>query len=338
MALKIALVTSWKVRCGIATYSENLANALAHQDVEVYVVRVPRFGKKTPTTFTNLAGKIPLKEVDLIHVQHEYGIYQNFEGALYVLLRRLAKPVITTMHAVGNWFNDRLIAEGSSKIIVHNKFCQRIFKHPSVIIPHGAVSKTCPPMEECKRMFGIDPKIPMVGYMGFISKVKGIENLVLAMVGVEKAGLLITGGWHAGPGTEYNVQLRDWSFQQLKNRVQWTGFIPEEQVARTYGAMDIVVYPSRVATESGALIMALGHGKAVVASDVAPFKEKEEVGALLTFKDIQDLSRQLNRLLKDEKMRQALEEGARAYCKKTSWDNVAEQHVDLYEGLLKNEE
>jgi len=334
MGLKIALITPWKVRCGIASYSENLSNALAKQGVDVYIVRVPRFGPKTKEIFLDVADRIPKDKVDCCHIQHEYGIWQGYEPDFYGYLQTLGLPIITTLHAVGNWQIDGGICSISKKVIVHNEFCSRKLEFPSVIIHHGCSPTKCPPMDECKKSVGIDPRVKVVGYVGFISAYKGLETLFAAMTKITNTGLLIGGGWHTtGPETQYIVQLKQHSLQTLADRCRWLGYIPDEQLSGTYGAMDIVVYPSKYSTESGALLTAISHEKAVIASNVSPFREKEKQGALMTFKDVDDLTRKIKKLLKDDELRHRLEEGAIKYSKANSWDNIAKKHKELYESV-----
>jgi len=244
------------------------------------------------------------------------------------------------MHAVGNWEIDHIIAEMSDAVIVHNEYCFRKFGFlkKTGIIPHGALPlKTPPPpKEECKKSLGIHPKTPIVGYLGFISSYKGMETLIEAMIKVPKAALLIGGGWHVEGQTQYMVNLKEWTLKALPNRCRWLGFVSDEDLSRVYGAMDIIVYPSRYATESGALIMALSHEKALIANRLPPFKEKEKQKALITFKrdDAKNLSRKIKQLLKDEDMRHKLEEGAKAYAENTSWSKIAERHINLYKQVL----
>jgi glycosyltransferase involved in cell wall biosynthesis len=341
MGLKVAMVTPWKVRCGIATYTKKLAYALAEQDVEVFIVRLPRFGKKNAEIMRDVAEKVPYDRVDLVHVQHEYGLYQyglnRFEPIFYETLRSFGKPIVTTMHAVGNWEIDGLIAGMSKKVIAHNEFCLKRFGFPNtVIIPHGAQPvETVVDVKEAKKVLNIDLDMPVVGYLGFISSYKGLEDLVEAMMKVPKAGLLVGGGYHVETETPYMDKLKRGADKLLGKRVQWLGFVSDEKMAVTYAAMDVFVYPSRFATESGALITALSHGRAVIARNLPPFKEKEKEGALITFKDVPNLSEKIEQLLKDENLRRQLQEGARKYTEKTSWSpHIAKQHIALYEEVL----
>ncbi|GAH09606.1 unnamed protein product, partial [marine sediment metagenome] len=180
--MKIAMVTSWACRCGIFTYSEQLSYALTRQkdsreeDVEVYIVRLPRFGNKYPKTMENVANSVP-KDAEIISVQHEYGLYKNLEYDFYAALKSLGKPIVTTMHAVGNFTADQIISVLSNEIIVHNEFCKKRFNYPCRIIPHGCDPTNPMDRREAKKALAIPPEVPIVGYIGFISNYKGLETL-----------------------------------------------------------------------------------------------------------------------------------------------------------------
>jgi glycosyltransferase involved in cell wall biosynthesis len=339
MGLSVAMITPWNVRCGIFTYTRSLAYALAKLGVDVYIVRWPRFGFRSPELIESMVlDKIPIDKVDVIHHQNEYGLLMpNLEGTFYSRLKQLAKPLVVTMHAVGSYAIDKLVGDVSDKVIVHNDFCARHFQGDSqkvVVIPHGCEPTQTPPMDECKRALGIDPRIPVVGYQGFISPTKGVEQLIQAMQDVKGAALLVGGGWFVGEETQYLMSLKQWSLEVLKGRCKWLGYVPDEQLATTYGAMDILCYCSRTATESGALLMGLSHGRPTIASRLPPFKEKEKQGALMTFKGVEDLKRKIKRLLRDEALRHRLEEGARKFAEQNSWAPVGEKHLSLYKAIL----
>lgn len=330
------MVTPWEVRCGIFTYSRDLVFALAEQDVETYVVRLPRFGAKSREILLDVANRIPYDKVDLVHIQHEYGLYQGLDSVFFTAVRTHGKPIVTTMHAVGNWEVDVLASGVSNRTIVHNQYCASRFPFPNTtIIPHGVTPAEETDRARAKTMMGIAPEVPTVGYLGFISNYKGLENLIMAMVKVPKTALIICGGWHTDVQNDYIDRLRNWSRELLGNRVVWAGFIPDDKMADAYGAMDVFVYPSRFATESGALLHAMAYGKAIIASNVEPFKEKEKENAMVTFKDAEDLSVKINELLKLGAWRSDLEAGARAYAQRNSWAEIAKKHVELYSDMLR---
>ena len=112
------------------------------------------------------------------------------------------------------------------------------------------------------------------------------------------------------------------------------GFVEENDLNRFYSAMDVFVYPSRYATESGALLMGLGHHKATITSNIKPFKEKRSEGALITYTNVTNLRNRIRRLFKNDEERELLEAGAKRYVEKHSWENIAKMHVDVYQEAL----
>ena len=341
-AMKVAMITPWgkNVRCGIRTYSENLINGIVNADknTSIYVIRWPRFGMRTQELIQScVVEKIPFDKVDLIHVMHEYGLFQpDIDRVFFNTIRLYNKPIVTTMHATGNPIIDGCIVNASDRIIVHNEYMKDLLptNNKCVIIPHGCSVVQTPPRDECKKSFGIDPNIKVVGYVGFISPNKGVDILIEAMKDI-RAVLLIGGGWFIGDGTDYINYLKMMSANLLGNRCAWLGYIKDEDLARVYGACDIIVYPSRYISESGAMLMAISHGKAVIAKNLLPNKEKEKEGALMTFNNKDDLISKINRLLSDDEMRVSMEKSAMQYAKANSWLKIGRKHVSLYNRILR---
>lgn len=332
--MRIAMVTPWAVKCGIFSYSRDLSEGLAEKGVDVHIVRLQRFGRKSDSIFAQLLKKIPVSKIDLIHIQHEYGLYDNHDTIFYNGLKNLGKPIVSTMHATGNKRIDSYISDISDRVIVHNEFCKRRFGLDCEIIHHGCKPSDTMPKEEAMKVLEIDERIPLVGYCGFISPYKGLETLIEAVSKIPKSALLMGGGWHTESGTQYIAELNQMTQRLLPHRCKWLGFVPDEEISTVYGAMDIVVYPSVYSTESGALLMAISHGKAVIANRLPPFEEKEKLGTLTTFKGVKSLTNKIRLLLKDESLRSSLEEGARTYAEANSWIKVAEQHKALYEDII----
>ena len=325
--MRIAMISPYQVKCGIFTYSRDLYTALAKHDVETYIISWPRFGHKTQALVENVTRKIP-KDVDLIHVQHEYGLFAGHDALFYDGLKAHDKPIVTTMHAVGNNVVDRIVSVGSDKVIVHNDYCKRVFLDKSTIIHHGCLSVDPMPVEKAKKIMGIPTKLPIIGYVGFISQHKGIDDIILAVEPIEEAGVVIGGGWHQGTDTDYMNMLKELGNQRLGGRIQWTGFVEENRLSTVYGCMDIVVVASRFATESGALLTAMAHGKPIIARNLPPFKEKN----LLTFDNAVDLSARISEVL-DNNLLEKMGAESMAYARDNSWEIIAAQHKKLYKSL-----
>ena len=88
--MKIAWLSSWPPRpCGIATYSEELITALRKTQNDIHVICHPdggRPGEKNvyPVMNTEVPGwdevvydKVQKINPDIVHIQHEFGLYQT---------------------------------------------------------------------------------------------------------------------------------------------------------------------------------------------------------------------------------------------------------------------
>lgn len=334
--MDIALVTPWMTRCGIATYSKALAEELANLDNRIYVVRLNRFGIKTVEYFETLATR-RIPTVDILHVEHEYGLFSGGEGAFYSRLRAMHEllPIVTTMHTTGNPIPDQVVAQNSDELVVHNEYCKHRFGYDCHVIPHGVKPRECEDKIEAKKKLGIDPETPVVMLFGFISPYKGIESAIRT-VGLEfpDVKLLVVGGWHTQIETNYMITLKRMSEQYAPNQALWLGWVPNKELPTMFGASDVCLYCNKFMSESGALLTMIGFGKCVLASNLPPNREKETKEALMCFENEGDLIRKLERLLTNPELRAKYEEGARNYAKEFSWEKIAEKHIKVYEDLL----
>lgn len=334
--LAIGIISPWKVRCGIATYTEHLAKALADLDHKIYIVRLHRFGRRSVEYFQTLAAR-RIPKCQILSVQHEYGLYDGGEGFFYSTLRSQHQPlpVATTMHATGNPAIDGVVYESSDLVIVHNDFCLRRLDREAKVIPHGVESWTPAPLRESREKLGLEVDRAVVVLFGFIGPYKNYE-LALRVMGLEfpDVQLLVAGGWHVQTDTPYIEGLKHMANNLCPGQAKWMGWVADEELPYVFGAGDVCLYPNKFISESGALLTMVGFGKCVLAGNLAPNREKEPKDALFCFENEADLIRKLERLLTDPELRHRYEEGARRYSEEWSWSNVANMHLNLYEEIL----
>ncbi len=104
-------------QCGIATFTTDLCEAVATQysdtscialpvnDIEAGYAYPPRvrfeLAEKDIDSYRRAADFLNINSVDLVCLQHEYGIYGGPSGShILALLRELHMPVVTTFHTV----------------------------------------------------------------------------------------------------------------------------------------------------------------------------------------------------------------------------------------------
>ena len=334
--MDVCMISPWAVKCGIFTYSRQLSLALAQLNHRIYITRLNRFGRKTVEYFETLATR-RIPKVDLIHVQAEYGLFQGGEGAFYTRLRQMQEltPLVTTAHATGNPIPDQIVAENSDAVIVHNEYCKRRFTHECTVIPHGIQPRKCVDKVEAKKKLGIDPDTPVVALFGFISPYKGYEAAIRTVsLEFPDVKLLVVGGWHVDVDTVYIQGLKNMAEQFAPGQSIWLGWTPDEDLPTFFGACDACLYPNKFISESGALLTMIGFGKCVLATALEPNRERQQKGALMTYKSEGELTKNLEKLLTDPDLRRKYEEGAKRLAEENSWENVAKQHLELYEDLL----
>jgi len=320
------MVTPWHAKCGVASYSEKLSLALSRLGVEVYIVKLHRTGVKDPDYMQFLATRIP-EHVDLIHVQHEYGLFSYCEEAFYAAARELGKPIVTTLHGGGGFQQDEEIARYSDVVVVHNRWQASRYGRPCVIIPHGVEPRQPLPKVEARRLLGVKASY-VAGCFGFISPYKGLEDILYAASKLRDVEFLIAGGWHLDHETRYMAELK----RRSPQNVRWLGYLEEDQLPAFFGACDLIIHASRFVSESGSLLTAIGYGKAVIARDLPPNREKP---VLDLFTTAEDLAEKVDYYVRTLDLCEA-EQRARSYAEENSWSRVAEKHEKLvYEKLLK---
>ncbi|HUF28157.1 MAG TPA: glycosyltransferase [Gemmatimonadaceae bacterium] len=109
-----------------------------------------------------------------------------------------------------------------------------------------------------------------------------------------------------------------------RNLTVLSGQLDEQRLADLVAASDLVLLPYRQVTGSGALLYALTHGRAVVATDLPYFREilsdHPEAGVLVPMNDAQGLAAGIERLLAVPPSRR--EYHARSLASRFSWNEV----------------
>jgi len=338
--VNVVFVSPWKVRCGIAKYTEYLTSELAKfDDLKVMVVPQPRTGIYTTQTIEWLFSKILKCEPNIVHIQHEYALWRPIGKGLELLLMKLVKgrgiKVVTTMHNVGLFEIDNEITKLSDVVIVHNKWCWERLASESksnvVIIPHGTYVKIYD-KNEVKKKLGISSNVKLIGVPGFVSKYKQFDIALNVYFEVRKrvsnVKLVVIGGWHFDIDKTFSV------IDEVKKYVYVTGWLEDEDFDMWISACDLILYPTRYVTESGVVCRCLGLGKCVVTFNHEVFSDRPVV----TCKSVEEMIEKTIHLLQDENYRLEIEEKAIEWAKDRTWDKIAQTHKQIYEVLLNKGE
>jgi glycosyltransferase involved in cell wall biosynthesis len=320
--------------------------------------RLPRRALKMAEAMVNLAAltlRFSVSAKEIVHVQYLPMLKQRIPLDFWFLefCRRKGSKVVLTVHDLLPHDSADIHKHTFQKLyrIVDGIICHSdhirtrlreefgIEEDKVSVIPHGPFFYDLP-TSACAHVFPEEePASVIVLWQGIIFPYKGIDLLLEAWRQVEANGiaarLLI-----AGTGSpEILAAIQEQIAQlELKRVTLLLRFISTEELVAVYRRADIVVYPYRAITTSGALATGLALGKTIVASDLAVFREllRDEENALLVNPEkTEELASALIRLIGSAELREELAANVRAMnFGDTSWLSIAKKTMATYESIL----
>jgi len=303
------------------------------------------------------ADLLNLNQVDVVCLQHEYGIFGGKRGSFIIdLLRNLKMPVVTTLHTILKDPNlqDRQImmqlAEFSDRLVVMSErsveFLRDIYQVPEekiVLIHHGIPDVPFLESDAYKDKFGVSGKKIILTF-GLLSPGKGIDVVIDALPEIVKAHpeviYMVVGATHphlkAEQGEDYrnSLHIRAKELGVSDHIVFHARFVADEDLLGFIGAADVYItpYPNEAQIISGTLAYALGMGKAVVST---PYWHAQELladgrGRLVPFRDPAALAREVIDLLDHPDELLAIQQRAYNYGRKMVWSDVGRRYLDTF--------
>ncbi len=166
---------------------------------------------------------------------------------------------------------------------------------------------------------------------------KGQHHLISALRQLQDAGLDVTLNL-IGTG-DAEAENRTLAAELgVADRVQFSGYVPREQIAQRYAAADVFVLPSFNEGMSVATLEAMAAGLPTVVTctgGTAELVADGESGLVFGWGDIDTLTAHLARLANDRSLTQRMGAAARARAAQFSWDAAVERYLGLFEALTK---
>ena len=208
---EILLITSYPPReCGIATYSQDLLNALKAKFNESFSIRVcaietKQMGYSYPDEVQNTVDTMKTDEfekladtinysgnISMVLVQHEFGLFRDNDLFIQFLVS-LDKPVAVVFHTVLPYPDEKMalavrnIAAASSAIIVMTNNAEKVLRETYEIpaykinvIPHGTHLVQHKSKDQLKKKYDLSGR-KVLSTFGLLSSGKGIETTLNAL-------------------------------------------------------------------------------------------------------------------------------------------------------------
>ncbi len=377
--MKIAYVSTYlPQQCGIATYTDYVIRAIQKVSPLVDIKVVAEKGASpfkqdkfevVPCWDRNENYVDPIisniKDADIVHIQHEFGIYK-FDDRLPTLLKRLTaerKRTIITIHCITPLqFSNRgvmkmaencvkKIAELADEVIVHLDSQKAILERLGIpsekihIITHGTALSDADKKDSRRRL-----KLPEEGNIitvfGFINPFKGLdvslEVLKEIIYEVEDVYLFIAGGLAPTASEKQRKYVQFLKKMILKNKLTDNvlfsdNFISNKEIPYVFGASDVVLYLHyhEDRSASGSIHLAIGAKKPVIAYRVPKFEVVKHISdeLLILPGDVSGIAQTAIRLFTDKEFEQYVLERTEKYRRATSWPVTVRKHLRLYLGV-----
>jgi glycosyltransferase involved in cell wall biosynthesis len=371
---KIALIGNHLPRhCGIATFTTDLRAAMAADapDTECWAVAMNdqpegypyppqvRFevDQVTLSDYRLAADFLNMNQVDVVYLQHEFGIFGGEQGAhVLELLGGLRMPIVSTLHTTLQEPSDtqlavlRRVCQLSDRVVVMSQRSGEILREvyqvqaeKIALIPHGIPDLPFVDPNYYKDQFGVEGRKVILTF-GLLSPDKGVEHMIDALPVIIRrhpdAVYIVLGATHPHvkrvQGEAYRLSLQQQALSRgVAEYVMFHNrFVELAELCEFIGAADLYVTPylNREQIVSGTLAYALGAGRAAVST---PYWYAEEMladgrGRIVPFRDPEALADTASDLLSGEVERHAMRKRAYTHCRQMVWKEVARRYFDIF--------
>lgn len=363
--MKLACVSNFKTRCGIAIYAEKLWSEVL-KDVGDYRLFIERADDRTGSIYELGGQTIPkdkvvecwkrgesLKELaeairaydpDIVWIQHEYGIFPNARYWLSLMTQLSEYRVIVTMHSVF-YHKDKTIVEAAiPELIVHHEGAKKLLKEEKGVpgkvhvIGHGSDEYKQKPA-----LWNFYKSQHTFITTGFGLKYKQFELAIQAgkILKPLYSDIFFTAIFseNAHNSGEHELYYRELlsltrSLGLEDNVALIRGYQSDESLDSYLRMNKVAVFPygsnkgHEVFGASGAARTAMAAGVPVVSSSIAHFSDLPTIKA----NNPEEIAAALDELFCSEKVRLAQIERQCSYLAQNSWANVAKKHVAIFNG------
>lgn len=338
----VTFLSTFEEACGIATYTKFLSTALMPK-IPVYVKR--HIGDVKGTT--------------LCHLQHEYGIFASLNMLVgNEAVKENAKVI--TWHTVPKNFDDEVETKLSFRDyvmavdseydvhIVHNSLAKRLLlsevSQPIHIIPHGSAVWSHSSKDEARLKVNLPLDAQVCFAFGFAGEMKGFTELAEVTSELHKKYpkllLVISGARHERVPPSESVKVKS---SKSKGVLVLNRFLSEQEINLFADSADVLVFNYRHGGEfgsvSGAAHRVIACGSPIVCSDDSRLVEFQDGVHCLkhSLGDVEALKDSLETMLTQRDLAEELGRNVKLYAEATSWQRIAERHMQLYKTLCREE-
>ncbi len=376
MTKKVVWISSYLPRsCGIAYYSKDYIEAIKNyakkhkKKLSIKIIShtdakkadYPIIDLKDRKWDDKVFSKIKKIKPNIVHIQHEYGLYETYEDEnrhLLKLLEKLKKekiPTVMTYHTIfkklepphKKFVNKSLTLLSAG--IFHEEYQKKALKKNMgyipknlYILPHGSDSKFNPDKEKIRKEYNYIDKL-IVGSAGIADQRKGFRTMIRQWPKVVKkfpnAFLVLEIKPHADKLTRVyinKVMAKIMKSKVSKNIELIVKDYKKAEFLKRLASFDILVLPYKSESQSGVLAHGFAAQTPAIATDIEGLGAEirnSKAGVLVPMnKRRNHFYKAIIKLLSSKKLRNKFSRNAKKYVKNVSgWNIIARKTLKIYE-------
>ena len=359
---KLAVITTYNSKCGIAEYSKDLYPLIegafsevryyANSDAEIVfkdnekIVRTWEYSEKD---FSITLEEIDKFKPELVHIQYNGPFYSiDSLSNLVSELKNRKKKIYVTIHSIPN-VNLKRFADKLSqvdKIIVHSQKDFEKLKQGGInnieIFTHGVKGFQDEDKEKLRKKLEIR-NTPILASHGLIHEHKGLlETLdALKIIKNDYPDILFLSVNAVNTDNSTSSAV----FKQMQDRVEENNlqknvifiseFIEKQEIIKLLHIADLILLPYSDLQEgaSGAVRYSFASQRPVIISDSAIFSDLGDVGFKINDNKPQSIADGVKTLLESINLYQSELSKVREYVKENSWERQSRWHLEVFRSL-----
>jgi len=373
---EVLFLTTFPPReCGIATYSQDLILALNNQFKKSFDIKIAALELQNEkhtyvddiyavletdnqNSYIELAKKInKSKTIEIILIQHEFGLFRGNEDDFITFLKAINKPIIVVCHTVLPRPDEKLrqhvleidkivdaftVMTNNSARLLESDY--NVVPDKITVIPHGTHLVEHADKEVLKEKYNLSGR-KIISTFGLLGSGKSIETSLDALESIIKKEpevlFLIIGKTHPSvvrhEGEKYRNFLKDKIKElQLENHVKFVdAYLPLDSLLEYLQLTDIYLFTSKDRNQavSGTFSYAISCGCPIISTPIPHAVEvlKDGTGIIVDFENPEQLVEKVIDLLGNEELRKEIALNGIHKLAPTAWENSAIAHGKLFE-------
>lgn len=375
---EILVITSYPPReCGIATYSEDLIKALNNKFSNNLSIKICaletgnqnfvypddvkfKLDTSQASSYVKLVQQInDDQHIQLVLIQHEFGLYKEQEMAFLQFLYQLTKPVVIVFHTVLPKPNPDLRAEvrkltsACMSVIVMTNTSANILMYDYgistqkiAVIPHGTHLVAHLSKKYLKEKYNLTGK-KVLSTFGLLSSGKSLETSIEALPAIVRVSpevvFLIIGKTHPEvvktEGEVYRNRLKQRVNElELQKHVLFIDkYLALEELLEYLQMTDIYLFTSNDPNQavSGTFVYAMSCGCPIISTPIPHALEvlSKDTGIIFDFNNSKQLGESVITLLTNDELRKKIVINTLQKIVSTVWENSAVAHAILFQKI-----